>query len=342
MFCCGQIIDGEGSKIGELGQVVRNPEEARAAVNDRADRGARYIKVYDWLTPESMAAARDTAKERGLRIVGQIPFSTSLGTSGVEDVQHLNGCQFKDMPLGFDFHDPKQFAMYYRTWANIDEARIDDIVRISLEQGIVHTPTIVVQDRLARMKGPGEAYDPICEYMPRYYRDVMWNPEVGISYLQGHSDDVLDDLKEAIVQIKRVTGRLHKAGATVLAGTDAPGNPYTTPGVSLHEELHDLVDSGLSPEDAWAAGTRHAGEFLGVPMLGTLQKDAPADILVFREDPTRHLAAMSTLEAVAVDGRLYSKEALHEGLLRHKKYFEGRFYESVTMPLVRQAMKMFD
>ena len=342
MFCCGKIIDGEGSKIGGLAQVVRNPVEARAAVNDRADRGAGYIKVYDWLTPESMTAARDAAKERGLRIVGQIPFSTSLETSGVEDVQHLNGCQFKDMPLGFDFHNPKDFAMYYKTWADIDEERIDDIVRISVEQGVVHTPTIVVQDRLARMNDPDQTHDQSIFFLPRYYRDIMWNPEVGISYLQGHSDDVLKNLKEAIIQIRRVVGRLHEAGVTVLAGTDGPGNPYTTPGVSLYEELDNLVMSGLSPEEAWASGTRLCGEFLGMPMLGTLQQNAPADILLFREDPTRDLAALSTLEAVAVNGRLYPKEALDKALIRHKKYFEGRIFDYMTMTMVRQGMKMFD
>jgi imidazolonepropionase-like amidohydrolase len=342
LFCCGQIIDGEGSKLGGLAQVVRNPAEARAAVNDRADRGAGYIKVYDWLTPDSLAAARDAAAKRGLRIVGQLPFSVNFEDAGVEDVQHLNGVQFKDMPLGFNFHDPKDFAMYYRTWADIDEERIEEIVRISVEQNIVHTPTIVVQDRIARIHDPDVTQDQSSLFLPRYYRDVMWNPEVGISYLQGHSDAVLTDMKKAIVQIKRVVGRLNEAGVRILVGTDGPGNPGTTPGVSLHEELHNLVLSGLSPEEALAAGTRHGGEFLGSPMLGTLQENAPADIALFREDPTRDLAALSTLEAVAANGRLYPKAVLGEGLNRHKKYFEGRIFEFATMAMVRQGMKMFD
>ena len=165
---------------------------------------------------------------------------------------------------------------------------------------------------------------------------------MGISYLQGHSDAVLQDLKEAVVQIRRVVGRLHRAGVRILAGSDGPGNPSTTPGVSLHEELHQLVSSGLTPEEAWAAGTRHAGEFLRLPLLGTLQKNAPADILLFREDPTRDLSALSTLEAVAANGRLYPKEALDEGVARHKRYFESRLFDFVTMAVARRAMKMFD
>ena len=342
MFCCGRILDGEQSKIGGLAQRIRDPAEARAAVHERADRGAGFIKVYDWLDPESLAAAREAAAERRLRIVGHIPFSVNFEDAGVEDVQHLNGLQFKDMPLGFNFHEPRDFAMYYRTWADIDEERIDEIVRISVEQEIVQTPTIMVQDRIARMNDPGETHDQSSYFLPRYYRDILWNPEAGLTYLQGQSDAVLTDMKKAVGQIRRVVGRLHQAGVRILAGTDGPGNPGTTPGVSLHEELHHLVLSGLSAEEALAAGTRHGGEFLGLPMLGTLQENAPADIALFREDPTRDLSALSSLEAVAANGRLYPKEVLDEGLLRHKRYFESRLFESVTMTAARQELKKFD
>ena len=65
-------------------------------------------------------------------------------------------------------------------------------------------------------------------------------------------------------------------------------------------------------------------------------------MLLFREDPTRDLAALSTLEAVAANGRLYSKEVLDEGLARHKRYFESRLFESATMTVARQELKKFD
>jgi hypothetical protein len=342
MFCCGPILDGEESRMGLLSRKIRSPAQAHALVDDLANKGANFIKVYDWLAPRSLAALREAAARRRLPVVGHIPFSVSFEEAGVHDVQHLNGLQFEEMPLGFDFHDREDFARYFRCWASIDEERIEDIVRISVEQGIVHTPTIVAQYRIARSKDPGGASDETSRLLPRYFRDVLWSPEVGLSYLQGHSDAVFRDMKEAVVQIRRVVGRLHRAGVRIFAGTDGPANPMTTPGVSLHEELHQLVSSGLTPEEAWTAGTRHPGEFLRLPMLGTLQKNAPADILLFREDPTRDLSALSTLEAVAASGRLYPKEMLEEGVARHKRYFEGRLFDVVTMAVARRAMKMFD
>jgi hypothetical protein len=68
---------------------------------------------------------------------------------------------------------------------------------------------------------------------------------------------------------------------------------------------------------------------------------APADLLIFREDPTRDLAALSTLEAVVAQGRLYPKEMLDQALARWHAHFEGRFYDTVTMAIARRRMRQF-
>jgi imidazolonepropionase-like amidohydrolase len=41
-----------------------------------------------------------------------------------------------------------------------------------------------------------------------------------------------------------------------------------------------------------------------------IEAGAPADILVFRDDPDRDLNALSTLEAIVVNGRFYSRATL--------------------------------
>ena len=81
------------------------------------------------------------------------------------------------------------------------------------------------------------------------------------------------------------------------------------------------------------AATRWAGEFLGVPKLGTLQAGAPADFLLFREDPTQDLAALSTLEAVVAQGRFYPKAMLDEAFKRHRTHFSGWLYDRLTMTI---------
>jgi hypothetical protein len=67
------------------------------------------------------------------------------------------------------------------------------------------------------------------------------------------------------------------------------------------------------------------------PMLGTIQLGAPADLLVFREDPTRDLNALQTLEAVIAGGRLYPRETLEVAVGRWQQHFADPVYDKISM-----------
>ncbi len=131
----------------------------------------------------------------------------------------------------------------------------------------------------------------------------------------------------ALLKMKEVIRRMYKAGVRIHLASDVM-NPFVVPGASLHQELHLFVDAGLTPEEAWVTGTRWPGEFLGLPKLGTLQEGAPADFLLLREDPTQDLAALSTLEAVVAQGRLYPKPVLDEAYARYEEHFNGWLYDT--------------
>ncbi len=217
-------------------------------------------------------------------------------------------------------------------WRNLDPARVDFVVRTSVEQGITHTPTLVVYQHVSRELDYSHLLrDPAAHLLPRWYREVLWQQEDVLR--------VLADLSEPAPRMTTVVRRLHEAGVRILAGTDTP-NPFTVPGASLHEELHHLLEAGFTPEEAWVAATRWAGESLGEPKLGTLEEGAPADFLIFREDPSHELAALSTLEAVVAQGRLYRKEVLDQAIQRHRDYFEGWLYDQISMALARMTFRL--
>jgi len=70
---------------------------------------------------------------------------------------------------------------------------------------------------------------------------------------------------------------------------------------------------------------------LGVPLLGSLVPGAPADLLVFREDPTRDLAALDSLVAVVAAGKLYLKPDLDAALARNREHFEGFLWDRLSV-----------
>jgi len=174
-----------------------------------------------------------------------------------------------------------------------------------------------------------ELRDPLALLLPRYYREVLWNPAYD-ARLRGLSAGDGDSLRENLQSAKRIVKALYDAGVEIHVGTDAM-NPFVVPGASLQEEMWELVDAGLTPEQVWVAATSTAGKALGQPLLGTIQIGAPADLLVFREDPTKDLNALQTLEAVIAGGRLYPRETLEEAVGRWQQHLADPVYDTISM-----------
>ena len=57
--------------------------------------------------------------------------------------------------------------------------------------------------------------------------------------------------------------------------------------------------------------------------LGTLTVGAPADFLIFREDPTENLMAFDSLEAVVVRGKLFTVEALEAKQDEYQEHYRA-------------------
>lgn len=82
-----------------------------------------------------------------------------------------------------------------------------------------------------------------------------------------------------------------------------------------------FVGAGIEPEQVWKLATADAADRLGVSGLGRLQGGAPADILLFRRDPTAQLENLSSLEAVIAAGKLYRVGDLKRAIQVNMAYF---------------------
>jgi imidazolonepropionase-like amidohydrolase len=103
---------------------------------------------------------------------------------------------------------------------------------------------------------------------------------------------------------------LHREGAGVLLGSDA-GNPLVIPGHSLRQGLALLVEAGLRPFDALAAGTRDAATFMGAQAeWGTIAVGRVADLILLGANPLVDVAAARSPVGVAVKGRWYPATSL--------------------------------
>jgi cytosine/adenosine deaminase-related metal-dependent hydrolase len=94
-----------------------------------------------------------------------------------------------------------------------------------------------------------------------------------------------------------------------------------------------FAGAGIGLEQVWKLATRDAGERLGVRGLGVVEAGAPADILLFRRDPTQALDHLASLEAVVAGGRLYCVADLQAALRASRAYFAS----PLIKPLARRG-----
>ena len=145
--------------------------------------------------------------------------------------------------------------------------------------------------------------------LPRLLTPFMYRQMSASHTYQGQ------DYPERIAELnRRMLAALHRAGAGILLCTDA-AQSYHIPGFAIHEELALLVEAGLSPYEALAAGTRDAAIALGrANELGTVAEGLRADLLLLDENPLKDVTSASRPAGVMLRGRWMSEEDLHEML----------------------------
>jgi len=102
--------------------------------------------------------------------------------------------------------------------------------------------------------------------------------------------------------------RLIARGGKVVAGTDSPIIP---PGISLHTEIQNFVEGGLTPFQALQTATVWAAEALGAGEdLGTIEPGKLADLVIIKGDPLSDIRATWNIHTVIKNGKVYPLDEL--------------------------------
>jgi imidazolonepropionase-like amidohydrolase len=114
--------------------------------------------------------------------------------------------------------------------------------------------------------------------------------------------------------LRLVVGKLHEAGAKIILGTDA-SNPFVIPGFSIHEELLNLTECGLSNYEAIKTGTKNAAECLNkLHEFGTISVGKRADLILLDKNPLEDVRYIKNPEGVMVRGIWTHKEQIEKML----------------------------
>jgi len=120
-------------------------------------------------------------------------------------------------------------------------------------------------------------------------------------------------------QFVRMIPDLHQAGVAILAGSDSgPFNSFVYPGLSLHKELQELVEAGLTPAEALVTSVINGPEFFGVAdRYGKIKEGFVADLVILNTNPLQKIENTKDIHGVIAGGdSLITKPQLQELLSR--------------------------
>lgn len=139
-------------------------------------------------------------------------------------------------------------------------------------------------------------------------RAWLWLPPSN-TYASRFSRQQVPWFESKYALLQRTVAAMSAAGVVLIAGTDTP-TASVIPGVSLHDELDELVRAGLSPYAALRTATVDAARFLGVSDSGTVAVGQRADVLMVRGNPLADIRAVRDVSAVCTNGHWRDRAAL--------------------------------
>lgn len=292
--------------------------QARVTVDSMHGLGFDFVKVYERLPRETYLAVAEQARRKGIPFAGHLPDAVDPVTAaeaGQRSIEHGSGIYVACIPgaaalldsVRHSLGDAGGGARREHTLASLllggpDPAACDRVLAALVANGTAVTPTLTVQRSYA-MPDTSLRHDPRARFAPpelvaRWVSDAT-------ATLERKRPDRRDFDAAMFRRFVEFVGRMHRAGVTILAGTDASDEPFVYAGSSLHDELELLVSAGLSAHDALAAATARPAELLGAAgSLGTIQAGKLADLVILDADPLADIANTRRIHAVVSRGRL--------------------------------------
>jgi cytosine/adenosine deaminase-related metal-dependent hydrolase len=300
IYSTGPITDGS-PLTWEGSRVVDTHLQADAAVKE--DKAAGYIalKVYNGLSAEAYHWLVSAARAQDLPVVGHVP--DAVGLRGViavhqDSIEHLDGFWEALQPDSGPASGSMKLLM-----ERVDLSKLPTLVESLRAARIWNCPTLDL-DRIH----PDDA-------------EVRWQmslipPALLERYRKAFSHwQTNQELTRRVFQLQiSITRALHQGGARLLLGTDTP-KLTVLPGFSLHEELQNFVEAGLTPYEALRAGTSDAAIFLHQESeFGVVATGRRADLLLLEANPLDDVKNVSKRVGVMANGHWLTEAELRPRL----------------------------
>ncbi len=312
-------VEGPNFYVGApslSGGSVRSPEDAERLVQAHAAAGYHLQKIHPGVSLEAWDRMAETARQLGITFAGHVPAAVGLVhaiETGMSTVDHLDGYVDAVAPADVQAQVNAGQIRLGGLFKGIDQAKLDEIVRLTVDRGVYVVPTMYLWENLY---GAPDADAMLAQPEMKYVSQAQhaaWRRQAS-----GGPRGTPEEVAAYLDLRKRILEALSEAGAGILMGTDSP-QLFNVPGFALQREIAVMADAGMSNYEILKSGTaavsQYVADHLGLDgNFGTVEAGQRADLALLEANPLDDLANLTERAGVMIRGRWMPRAEIDERL----------------------------
>ena len=288
------------------GKTVNTLAEALSAVDWYAEHGYQQIKLYSSISPEWVKPIAERTHQHGMRLSGHIPaFMTAEEAvkAGFDEIQHLNMVFLNFLGKNLDTRKKLRFTIPGTQSGSLDlnSEEVNQFIELLKANNTAVDPTVALIRYvfLAHAGTSNIITQDIAEHVPPTIKRFL---ATGVLEVTHEERPAYQASTEAMLKMVK---KLHDSGVQIVAGTDFFA------GLTLHSELINYVQAGISPADVIKLATIDSAKLMAMDKkTGSIEVGKMSDLVIINGNPLHDMADIRKVSLVIKGNKMYQPDKL--------------------------------